>query len=92
MGSAIQYEIGDLVFCTEDLFNDGGFPGAEAEALIVPAGARGVVVHFGHAEADERQEIYLVRFEDAQGTLGDPVGVLPEELTRDEDLARQLAS
>ena len=38
MGSAIQYEIGDLVFCAEDLFNDGGFPGAEAEALIVPAG------------------------------------------------------
>ncbi|NJD24151.1 MAG: nitrogen fixation protein NifZ [Betaproteobacteria bacterium] len=83
MASA-QYDIGDLVFAAEDIRNDGGMPGmAEAEGLIAPAGARGVVVHYGHAELDPAQEIYLVRFESGpDGLLGDPVGCLPEELTQ----------
>lgn len=89
MPEAMQYEIGDLVYAAEDIFNDGGMPGIEdAEGLIVPLGARGVVVHFGVAEMDESREIYLVRFEsDAHELLGDPVGCLPEELTQDEAVA-----
>jgi nitrogen fixation protein NifZ len=80
----IQYEIGDMVFAAEDILNDGGMPGVEEEeGLIAPAGARGVVVHFGVAEMDESKEIYLVQFETGpDGTLGDPVGCLPEELTQ----------
>lgn len=83
--ATVQYEIGDLVYAAEDIFNDGGMPGvAEDEALLVPAGARGVVVHFGHTELNPQQEIYLVRFEcGPEGLLGDPVGILPEELTQD---------
>lgn len=83
--ATIQYEIGDLVYAAEDLHNDGGMPGVDdAEALLVPAGARGVVVHFGHSEVDPAQEIYLVRFESGPDSLlGDPIGVLPEELTQD---------
>ena len=81
----IQYEIGDMVFAAEDIFNDGGMPGVvDEEGLIVPAGARGVVVHFGHSEINPEQEIYLVRFESAlDGLLGDPVGLLPDELTQE---------
>jgi len=45
-----------------------------------------VVVQIGAAAADMRQEIILVRFEDADGVLGPPVGCLPEELTQDEAL------
>ena len=84
--AAIQYDIGDLVFATADILNDGGMPGmAEEGGLIAPAGARGVVVHYGHAEVDPSREIYLVRFETGpDGSLGNPVGVLPEELTQDE--------
>jgi nitrogen fixation protein NifZ len=80
--SSIHYEIGDLVFAAEDIFNDGGMPGVEAEdGLLVPAGSRGVVVHFGVAEMDQSQEIYLVRFESGpDDILGAPVGCLPEEL------------
>ena len=80
----IQYAIGDMVFAAEDIFNDGGMPGIDdEEGLIVPAGMRGVVVHFGVAEADESQEIYLVQFENgADGSLGAPVGCLPDELTQ----------
>ncbi|HOI50960.1 MAG TPA: nitrogen fixation protein NifZ [Azonexus sp.] len=81
----VQYEIGDLVYAATDILNDGGMPGIEEEeGLIAAAGSRGVVVQFGHVEADPDQEIYLVRFENGpDGTLGDPVGVLPEELTQE---------
>ena len=81
----VRYEVGDMVFAAEDILNDGGMPGIdEAEGLIAPAGARGVVVHYGHSEIDPSREIYLVRFETGpDGTLGNPVGVLPEELTQD---------
>lgn len=80
----VQYEIGDMVYAAEDIFNDGGMPGVDdADGLLVPAGARGVVVHFGHTELNPEQEIYLVRFESGpDDLLGDPVGVLPEELTQ----------
>lgn len=83
--SAIQYDIGDMVFAAEDILNDGGMPGIEEEeGLIAPAGARGVVVHYGHSEIDPSKEIYLVRFENGpDGQLGNPVGCLPEELTQE---------
>ncbi len=79
-----RYEIGDMVYAAEDIFNDGGMPGVEdAEGLIAPLGSRGVVVHFGVAELDESKEIYLVQFESGPDQLlGDPVGCLPDELTQ----------
>lgn len=82
--SQVQYEIGDLVYAAEDIFNDGGMPGIDDEdGLIVAAGARGVVVHFGHSELNPAQEIYLVRFEEGpDSTLGNPIGILPDELTQ----------
>lgn len=84
--AAVQYEIGDMVFAAEDILNDGGMPGIDDdEGLIAPAGSRGVVVQFGHSELDPSREVYLVRFETGpEGTLGNPVGVLPEELTQNE--------
>jgi nitrogen fixation protein NifZ len=81
----VQYEIGDLVYAAEDIFNDGGMPCIDDEdGLIVPAGSRGVVVHFGHSEVNPAQEIYLVRFEQGpEGALGNPIGILPDELTQE---------
>jgi len=87
----VQYDIGDLVFSREAIYNDGGIPEVDAEALLAAPGARGVVVKFGHLEADKQQEIYLVRFEGSDGTLGPPVGILPDELTQDEAEAKRLA-
>ena len=82
--ASLRFEIGDLVYAAKDILNDGGMPGiAEEEGLIAPAGLRGVVVHFGHSELDPSREVYLVRFENGpDGALGNPVGVLPEELTQ----------
>lgn len=81
-----QYDVGELVYAAEDIFNDGGMPGIEDEdGLIAPAGMRGMVIQFGRAEADETQHVYLIRFENGpDGALGDPVGCLPEELTQEE--------
>jgi nitrogen fixation protein NifZ len=83
-----RYELGDLVFAATDLYNDpaedtgeSAIPGIEAGELLVTAGARGVVVNVGHAEAQPDEDIYLVRFElDADGVLSEPFGCLAEEL------------
>jgi len=88
MSLPIQYDIGEIVFAREDMHNDGGLPDYAEEELVVPAGARGVIVHIGHVAADERVEIYLVRFEGPDGNLGVPIGCLLEEITQDEALAR----
>ena len=87
--TTVRYEVGDMIFAAEDILNDGGMPGIDdEEGLIAAAGTRGVVVHFGVAEMDESKEIYLVQFENGpDGTLGHPVGVLPEELTQEEPVA-----
>jgi nitrogen fixation protein NifZ len=81
--------MGDMVFAALDLYNEAleetgesGIPGVEPDALLAAAGTRGVVVNVGHAQEMPDEEIYLVRFEmDAEGTLGEPIGCLTDELT-----------
>lgn len=85
-----KFGVGDIVFSRVAIENDGHIPGVAPDALLARPGMRGVVVNFGHAQLAEREEIYLVRFEDQAGDLGLPVGVLPEELTQDEVEARAL--
>lgn len=84
-----KYDMGEMVFATADLFNDelaadgtSLIPEVEPNALIAPAGARGVVVNVGHVAELPQQEVYLVRFETGpDNTLGVPIGCLPDELT-----------
>ncbi len=85
-----RFQMGDMVFAAQDLYNEAleetgesAIPGAEPDALLATAGTRGVVVNVGHAEEMPNAEIYLVRFElDAEGTLGEPVGCLADELAK----------
>ncbi|HEY6896013.1 MAG TPA: nitrogen fixation protein NifZ [Rhodocyclaceae bacterium] len=86
------YDVGEVVYSLEPIENDGGIPGIAEDALLATPGRRGVVVMYGHSQVDPSKEVYLVRFEDADGVLGPPVGVLPEELTQDEAVAKQLAA
>ena len=87
----IEFNLGDLVYAALDLRNDpveetgeSGIPGVEPGELLAAAGTRGVVVNSGHAEADPRQILYLVRFETGpEGNLGEPIGCLPEEIQSD---------
>lgn len=84
-----KFQMGDMVFATQDLYNEvdeetgeSAIPGIAAEALLAPAGTRGVIVNVGHVQELPDQEIYLVRFEiDAEGTLAEPIGCLSDELT-----------
>lgn len=87
-----QFELGEIVFSTELLVNDGGIPDVAEDAVLAPPGRRGVVVNIGHAQVDPEREVYLVRFEDENGELGPPVGCLPDELTQDESWARMQAN
>ncbi len=84
-----RFQMGDMVFAAQDLYNEAleesgesGIPGVAPDALLAAAGTRGVVVNVGHAQEMPDEEIYLVRFEmDADGTLGEPIGCLTDELT-----------
>jgi len=93
MNPLADYDLGAMVFSRELLINDGGIPEIDPDAILAEPGQRGVVINFGHTEADPDQVVYLVRFEFDQGVLGPPIGCLPEELTQDEGWAKaQLTS
>jgi nitrogen fixation protein NifZ len=56
-----KYQWGQRVKALTGLHNDGSFPDAPAEALLVPEGAAGEIVQVGrHAEAN--LAVYLVEF------------------------------
>ncbi|MFG1461882.1 nitrogen fixation protein NifZ [Xanthobacter sp. DSM 24535] len=56
-----KYQWGQRVKATVDLHNDGSFPQAPIEALLVGIGAAGEIVQVGtHTEAN--MPIYLVEF------------------------------
>lgn len=73
-------QMGDLVYAAQAIHNDGSLPDHDAEALLVAAGGRGVIVNIGHLEQDPKQVLYLVRFEREDGVLGPPVGCWPQDL------------
>ncbi len=83
-----RFQMGDMVFAAQDLYNEAleetgesVIPGVAAGALLAVAGTRGVVVNVGHAQEMPTEEIYLVRFEqDAEGRLAEPIGCLADEL------------
>ncbi len=84
-----KFQMGDMVFAMQDLYNEpleetgeSGIPDVAPGALLAAAGTRGVIVNAGHAKVMPDAEIYLVRFEmDAEGTLGEPIGCLMDELS-----------
>ncbi len=83
-----RFQMGDMVFSAQDLYNEpleetgeSAIPGIAPGELLVPTGARGVVVNVGHAKEAPKEEIYLVRFEIEDGdTLTEPIGCLGDEL------------
>ncbi len=87
-----RFQMGDMVFATQDLYNEAieetgesAIPGAAIDELLVASGTRGVVVNIGHPQEMPEAEIYLVRFElDTEGNLSEPIGCLTEELSGGE--------
>lgn len=73
-------DIGDVVYAAHALSNDGSMPGYEKGEVLAAAGTRGVIVMKGYLEDNPVRSVFLVRFEDAELNLGNPVGCWVEDL------------
>ena len=76
----IELQPGDILYSARDIINDGSLPGTAENALIAAKDTRGVLINIGHLEQEPERELFLVRFENADGVLGMPIGCWPEEL------------
>ena len=72
---------GDIVYAAQELRNDGSVPGLEENELIAKSGTRGVLINIGHLEEQPNTDLYLVRFENPDLSLGPAVGCWLEEIT-----------
>lgn len=79
-------EIGDMVYAAHTIIDDGSMPdGCEGEVLA-QAGAKGVITLIGHLEEQPEKSVFLVRFEDGELNLGEPIGCWEEDLRVEEIL------
>jgi nitrogen fixation protein NifZ len=69
-----KYQWGQPVIAAADLINDGSYPDAATDALLVPAGTRGEIVQTGMHE-ESNTPVYMVEFPG-----GKVVGCLEDEL------------
>lgn len=56
-----KYEWGQQVIAAVDLYNDGSFPDAEEDTLLIAAGGPGEIVQVGH-HAESNVPVYMVDF------------------------------
>ena len=80
-------DLGDVVYASHDITDDGSMPGGEEGALLAEEGARGVIVMKGYVEENPSRSVFLVRFEDNELNLGRPIGCWSEDL-----IVRELVS
>ncbi len=73
-------DIGDIVYAAATLTDDGSIPGGSEGEILAELGARGVITLIGHIEEQPERSVYLVRFEDKEMNLGNPVGCWVEDL------------
>jgi nitrogen fixation protein NifZ len=80
-------QIGDAVYASHDILDDGSIPeGAEGNVLAA-AGTRGIIVLIGHVEEQPERVVFLVRFENAALDLSEPIGCWEEDLRLEESLS-----
>lgn len=73
-------DIGDTVYAAHAITDDGSIPGGFEGYVLAEAGTRGVITMIGHVEEQSERSVFLVRFEDRQLNLGNPVGCWVEDL------------
>jgi nitrogen fixation protein NifZ len=69
-----KYQWGQRVRCVIDLVNDGSYPNAAEDALLVASGGLGEIVQVG-AHVDSSTPVYLVEFDEKY-----VIGCLEEEI------------
>jgi len=76
---APRFQWGQPVVTVVDLFNDGSYPNAPEDALLVATGDRGEVVQIG-AHVDSNTTVYLVEFSENRviGCLEDELLAIPQ--------------
>ncbi len=73
-------DIGDVVYAARLIADDGSIPGGVEGDVLAEVGARGVITLIGHIEEEPSRTVFLVRFEDKNMNLGNPVGCWTEDL------------
>ena len=73
-------EIGDVVYAATTIRDDGSIPDGKEGEILAEAGTRGVITMIGHVEDEPTRSVWLVRFEDKDRNLGNPVGCWVEDL------------
>lgn len=73
-------DLGDVVYAAHAILDDGSMPEAEDGEVLAQAGSRGVIVMKGHHEEEPTRSVFLVRFEDKELNLGNPIGCWAEDL------------
>ncbi len=73
-------ELGDVVYAARLITDDGSIPDGNEGEVLAEAGTRGVITLIGHVEEEPNRTVFLVRFEDKEMNLGNPVGCWVEDL------------
>ncbi|MEQ1530011.1 MAG: nitrogen fixation protein NifZ [Methylococcales bacterium] len=73
-------DLGDVVHAAHTIIDDGSMPDSEEGAILAEQGSRGVIVMKGYVEEDPTRSVFLVRFEDKELNLGQPIGCWSEDL------------
>ena len=73
-------ELGDVVYAARLIADDGSIPDGNEGEVLAEAGTRGVITLIGHVEEEPNRTVFLVRFEDKEMNLGNPVGCWVEDL------------
>lgn len=73
-------DIGDIVYAANTITDDGSMPESHEGEVLAEAGTRGVITLIGHVEEQPERSVYLVRFEDKELNLGNPIGCWVEDL------------
>ncbi|NOT10271.1 MAG: nitrogen fixation protein NifZ [Methylococcaceae bacterium] len=79
-------DIGDVVYAAHTITDDGSIPGGFEGTLLAEAGTRGVITMIGHVEEEPHRSVFLVRFEDKDMNLGNPIGCWVEDLSMEPKL------
>jgi len=79
-------DIGDVVYAAKPIIDDGSIPGGVEGEILAEVGSRGVITMIGHVEEEPTRSVFLVRFEDKERNLGNPIGCWVEDLAVESKL------
>lgn len=77
-------QIGDAVYAAHSIIDDGSMPNGDEGNVLAAAGTRGVITLIGHVEEQPERTVFLVRFEDENLNLSEPIGCWEDDLQVEE--------